>query len=249
VFGDDDDDKPGPHDSLIQGISRFEEGVDGASLDWIGTSKGLVVGLLLLIPLAGTAALAAIFIGATDSAIIGKLGIVGFLITMSAFIAYWRRQRLAAHYESAARLLASAEGGERSRAFTEMIVNARRGRAEHRRIAGALTGYLRRPPIEQPGEEGRRQLALSLLADFTLSPTAKEALDLSGASLVGLKAVNGELAGVNLRGADLTNVKFVRANLANAVLDEARIDGADFTNAILVGTVLATSGTRPRPSS
>jgi hypothetical protein len=244
-----DDGKPGAGHSLIQSISRFEEGAGGAGLDWIGQPRGFLIGLLLLIPLAGVAALAGVMVVATDSPLAGKVGIIGFLIAMTGFIAYWRRQRLAAHFESAARLLVSVDGGERQSGFTEMMVNARRGRAEHRRIAGALTGYLRRPPIDQPGEAARRQVALAFLGDFSLSPEAKEQLDLSGASLAGLRAVNAELPGVNLRGADLTNANFARANLANAVLDEARTEGANFTGAILVGTVLATSGTPRRSSS
>ena len=48
----------------------------------------------------------------------------------------------------------------------------------------------------------RRQLALSMLSDQTLSLLAKQRLDLTGASLVGLNAVNAELPGVNLRGAE-----------------------------------------------
>ena len=89
---------------------------------------------------------------------------------LAAVVAYWRRQRLAAHFEAAQRLVDSADADERQRGFTELIVNARRGRAEHRRIAAALTAFLRRPPHDHPSEAGRRQLALSLLADYTLSP-------------------------------------------------------------------------------
>src|SRR5262249_6091224 len=153
-------------------------------------------------------ALAGVLLFVTDSAILGKLGVVGFLVVLAGFGAYWRRQRLAAHVESAQQMLASTDGGERQRGFTEMIVNARRGGAEHPRIAGALTAYLRRPPIDQPGESSRRQVALAILSDFTLSPLAKERLDLSGASLAGLRAVNAELPGVCLRGADLTGIRF-----------------------------------------
>lgn len=230
-------------DQFVQGIARFEEGTDGETLEWLGGPKGLLVGLLLLIPTAGTAVLAVAIAFGTGSSILGKLAFLGFMLVLMGVVAYWRRQRLAAHFEGAHRLLTSADAGERQRGFTEMMINARRGRAEHRRIADALAAYLRQPPIEQPDEGGRRQLALSLLSDQTLSMFAKERLDLTGAALAGLRAVNAELPGVCLRGADLGNVRFVRANLVNANLEDARLEGADFTGALLDGTILA--GTAP----
>jgi len=250
VWGDER--KPGIGDQLIQRIARFEEGTDGETLNWIGGPVGLVVGVLLLLPLAGMAALfvALAFGTASESEADsagsvpgGKLAFAGLVVVLAGVTAYWRRQRLAAHFEAASRLVASDDAGKRQRGFTELIMNARRGRAEHRRIAGALAAYLRRPPIDQPDEGGRRQLVFSLLADQTLSLSAKERLDLTGASLAGLRAVDAELPGVCLRGADLGNVRFVRANLANANLEDARIEGADFTGARLEGTILA--GTAP----
>ena len=227
------------NDQVVRGITRFEEGTDGETLKWLGGPTGLLVGLLLLIPTAGLAVLAVVIAFATESNFLGKLAFGGFMLVLMGVVAYWRRQRLAAHFESAHRLIVSADAGERQRGFTEMIVNARRGRAEHRRIADAFATYLRQPPIDQPDEGGRRQLALSLLSDQTLSMFAKERLDSTGASLAGLRAVNAELPGVCLRGADLGNVRFVRANLANANLEDARIEGADFTGAQLDGTILA----------
>jgi len=249
VWGDER--KPGIGDQLVQRIARFEEGTDGETLKWIGGPVGLVVGLLLLIPVAGMAALfVALAFGtaaeeteAAGSAPFGKLAFAGLVVVLAGVTAYWRRQRLAAHFEAASRLVSSDDAGKRQRGLTALIMNARRGRAEHRRIAGALAGYLRHPPIDQPDEGGRRQLVFSLLSDQTLSLSAKERLDLTGASLAGLRAVDAELPGVCLRGADLGNVRFVRANLANANLEDARIEGADFTGARLDGTILA--GTAP----
>ena len=246
-----DERKPGIGDQLVQRIARFEEGTDGETLTWIGGPVGLAVGVLLLIPVAGMAALfvALAFGGASEeaeaagSAPGGKLAFAGLVVVFAGVTAYWRRQRLAAHFEAASRLVASDDAGKRQRGLTELIMNARRGRAEHRRIAGALAAYLRRPPIEQPDEGGRRQLVFSLLADQTLSLSAKERLDLTGASLAGLRAVDAELPGVCLRGADLGNVRFVRANLAYADFEGARVEGADFTGARLDGTILA--GTAP----
>ena len=104
-----------------------------------------------------------------------------------------------------------------------------------------LTAYLRHQPHAHPDEGGRRQLAFSLLADQTLAMLAKGRLDLTGASLAGLRAVNAELPGVCLREADLSNVRFTRANLAYADLIGARLDGTDFTGARLEGTILAPS--------
>jgi hypothetical protein len=235
----DDHDKPGIADDLIQRVTRFEESHDGDVPKWLGGPTGLLVGILLLIPTAGLAALAAVLAFATESGGIGKLAFLGLLVVVAGVTGYWRRQRLAAHFEAASRLVASDDAGRRQRGLTEMMINARRGRAEHRRIADALSAYLRRPPIEQPDEGGRRQLVLALLSDQTLSLSAKQGLDLSGATLAGLRAVDAELPGVCLRGADLGNVRFVRANLANANLEDARLEGADFTGAQLQGTILA----------
>jgi pentapeptide repeat protein len=247
VWGDER--KPGIGDQLVQRIARFEEGSDGETLKWIGGPVGLMVGVLLLIPVAGMAVLfVALAFGGTESeaetagsAPFGKVAFGGLVVVIAGVTAYWRRQRLAAHFEAASRLVTSDDAGKRQRGLTELIMNARRGRAEHRRIAGALAAYLRRPPIDHPEEGGRRQLVFSLLADYTLSPAAKERIDLSGASLTGLRAVDAELPGVCLRGADLGNVRFVRANLANANLEDARIEGADFTGARLEGTILAST--------
>ena len=226
---------------LIQSIGRFEDGDEGGGLPWLGGPRGVVTGLLLTLGAAVLLALSVVAMFAIGEELVSKLICAFMLIVVAAVTAYWRRQRLAAHYEAAQRLVESADPDKRQSGFTELMVNARRGRAEHRRIAATLTAYLRRPPHDQPNETGRRQLVLTLLADFTLSPLAKERLDLSGASLAGLRAVNAELPGVCLRDADLSNVRFARANLAYADLVGARLEGADFTGARLEGTILAPS--------
>jgi hypothetical protein len=230
------------HD-LVRRIVRFEEGTDHGQLAWLGGPKGFALGLALLGLAAVVAVLAVVFAFAVDSPTLTKLALAVVLLILSAAGAYWKRQRMAAHFDRAHRMIESADPGERQRGFTEMIINARRGRSEHGRIADTLATYLRRPPHGAPDESVRRQLALSLLADYTLSPAAKEKIDLSGASLAGLRAIDAELPGVCLRGADLGNVRFVRANLAHADFEGARIEGADFTGARLEGTILA--GTAP----
>lgn len=227
--------------ALIRRIVRFEEGTDHGQLAWLGGPKGFALGLALLGLAALIAVLAVVFAVAVDSPTLTKLAGAVMLVVLAAAGAYWKRQRMAAHFDRALRLIESADPGERQRGFTEMIINARRGRSEHDRIAGTLAAYLRRPPHDAPDEPIRRQLALSLLADYTLSPAAKERIDLSGASLAGLRAVDAELPGVCLRGADLGNVRFVRANLANADFEGARVEGADFTGARLEGTILASA--------
>ena len=229
---------------LVAQLAAFEDNTGPDSHDWIGGPKGLLVGFLLLIPAAAGLALGLVLmfgVGETISHFTVHIAGAWMLLVVAAVTAYWRRQRLAAHFEYAHRLVNSESGDQRQRGLTELIVNARRGRAEHGRIARVLTGYLRQPPHKHIDEGGRRQLALALLADFTLVPAAKHDLDLTGASLVGLRAVNAELPGVCLRDADLTNVKFVRANLAYADFAGARLDGADFTGARLEGTILAPS--------
>jgi len=234
-------------DEVVGRINRFEDG-DGDGPVWLGGPKGLLIGILLLIPTAIALVLAVVglfgagaIFGETAGHIVGKPLAVFMLVVLAAATSYWRRQRLAAHFEAAHRMVDSTAPDERARGLAELIVNARRGRAEHRRIAGVLTAYLRRPPRDDPDEGGRRQLALALLADYTLAPAAKQRLDLTGASLAGLRAVNAELPGVCLRDADLTNVRFARANLARADFAGARLEGADFTGARLEGTILAPS--------
>src|SRR5262245_25734216 len=175
------EDDVGFEDRVIGGITRFEEGMAGESAQWLGGPRGF-------------AYLVAAVIGAAAVTVVTM--VVAFLIplrlvwlvlggiwgtTLTATVAFWRRQRLAAHFESAKRLVGSADSSERERGLTELIVNARRGRAEHHRIAGVLSAYLRRPPYEQPNEKGRRQVALSILSDTTLSVAAKQRLDLTGA--------------------------------------------------------------------
>jgi len=235
-------------DAIVGRISRFEDGAEDGGPVWLGGRKGLVIGILLLVPtaIALVVAVIALFgagaiLGDLAGHVLGKPIGLFMLVVVAATTAYWRRQRLAAHFERAQRLLDSANGDERQRGFTELIVNARRGRAEHRRIAGVLTAYLRRAPHVSADEMGRRQLALALLADFTLSPAAKQRLDLTGASLVGLRAVDAELPWACLRDADLRNVRCARANLAYADFVGARLEGADFTGARLEGTILAPS--------
>lgn len=226
-------------DRAIAGITRWEEGLDGDSPAWLGGPRGVLY-------LVGGVILAAVVTVVTFviSALIpirlvwGLVG-VGWFLTLTAVVTFGRRQRLAAHFEAAKRRVASADPAERQRGLTELMLNARRGRGEHHRIAGLLSAYLRRPPYQDAGEHGRRQLAFSMLCDQTLSLLAKQRLDLTGASLAGLNAVNAELPGVCLRGADLTNARFAHANLANAVLWEARTEGTDFRGAILDGTLLA----------
>jgi hypothetical protein len=235
-------------DDVIRRIANFEDGIGGEAPAWLGGPKGLVVGLVLLFVAGAVLALAFVAMFALAESRLSELsklifGVAG--VALMAVVAYWRRQRLAAHFEAAKRLVDSANGDECQRGLTEMIVNARRGRAEHRRIAAALTAFLRRPRHDHPGDASRRQVALAFLAVFSLSPAAQEKLDLTGASLAGLRAVNAELAGVCLRNADLSNARFNRANLTGADLEGARTDGADFTGAILIGTILA-SPTPPR---
>jgi len=234
-------------DEVVGRINRFEDG-DGGGPVWLGGPKGLLIGMLLLIPAAIALVVAVIgffgadaMFGTLAGHIVAKPIALFMLLVVGATAAYWRRQRLAAHFEAAQRLVDSAGPDERALGLAELIVNARRGRAEHRRIAGVLTAYLRRAPHDHPDEGGRRQLALALLADYTLAPKAKQRLDLTGASLAGLRAVNAELPGVCLRDADLTNVRFARANLARADFAGARLEGADFTGARLEGTILARS--------
>ncbi len=225
---------------VFRRISLFEEGSGTVGPDWLGAGAGLALGIgLTVVAFVATPVMWMLAFSLDDEAsILPKLAFAGTAAVLGASAVYWKRQRLAAQCQRAQQLLESADGDQRQRAMTELILNARRGRAEHARIAHALTSYLRRPPHDQPGEAGRRQVAFSILADQSLSVAAKQKLDLSGAVLAGIRGGSAELPGAILRGADLTGANLARANLERADLQDARIDGANFNGARLVGTVL-----------
>ena len=192
-----------------------------------------MVGIGLLVALAATAPLFAVVLVYTGSPLLTKLEEAAWLLLAMFTLAYWRRQRLAAHFEAAHRRLASADPQERQRALVDMMVNARRGQAEHWRIAKDLAGYLRAAPLDAPDEPGRRQLAFTMLAEQTLVMAAKQLIDLSGAMLAGIRGVDAELPGARLCGADLTGAHLARATLQTADLRGARLAGADLTGARL----------------
>jgi len=235
---DDDYPQSRAEQDVFRRIALFEEGSGTVGPAWLGAGAGLALGIVLtVVAIAATPAMWALALS-LDSPILPKLAFAGTAALLGATAVYWKRQRLAAHCQRAQQLLGSADGDQRQRALTELILNARRGRAEHARIAQALTAYLRRPPHDQPGEAGRRQVAFSILADQSLSVAAKQKLDLSGAVLAGIRGGSAELPGAILRGADLTGANLARANLERADLRDARIDGANFNGARLLGTVL-----------
>jgi hypothetical protein len=230
-------------DDIFQRIARFEHGVGDGSWEWLGTARGLAAGLAMsvaMIPV--TILLGYVAFGSAGdpdsderSGFGAKICGVVWLLMMTALGAYWRRQRLAAHFQSAHRRLASADPDERQRGLTDLMINARRGWGEHHRIARVLCEYLRRAPDAHPSEGGKRQLAFSMLADQTLNVRAKQALDLTGAVLQGIRGVDAELPGVRLRGADLRGAKLQRANLRGADLDGALLEGTNLDGAHLDG--------------
>jgi hypothetical protein len=223
----------GKGDAAARWIGAFEDSKDDGRHPWLGQRSGLLAGIGLLILLAATAPLFAVVLVYTDSPLLTKLEEAAWLLLAMFTLAYWRRQRLAAHFEAAHRRLASADPQERQRGLIDMMVNARRGQAEHWRIARDLAGYLRAAPLDALDEAGRRQLAFTMLADQTLVMDAKRLVDLSGAMLAGIRGVGAELPGARLCGADLTGAHLARANLQNADMTGARLDGADLTGARL----------------
>src|SRR5262245_64156370 len=98
-----------------------------------------------------------------NSQLVTKLCIGAWIAVLAGVGAYWKRQRLAAHFEGARRCLGSADPEQRQGGLVDLMVNARRGRAEHKRIARTLTAFLRDPAVDHPAERGRRQLAFSML--------------------------------------------------------------------------------------
>jgi hypothetical protein len=225
-------------DHVFRRIAHFEDAAASGDQAWLGGGRGLALGIALWIATAVAGALVVLLVAATGSRLVMYVLGAGFLMVLTSAGAFWRRQRLAAHFESAHQLLHSADARERQSGMAGMMLNARRGRAEHHRVARALTAYLRRAPHDHPEEAGQRQLAFSMLADSTLSLVAKQKLDLSGAILTGIRGVGADLAGVSLRGADLTGARLARANLQDADLVDARIGGADLTDANVRGTIL-----------
>ena len=223
-------------DNVFRRMARFEEGGDGESVAWLGGGAGVAVGVLGIAGVVASTYLLT-FGFESDEPLVAKAMVAAWVVGIGFVAAYWRRQRLAAHFEAAHRSLGSADPNQRQHGLTEMIVNARRGQAEHGRIARALTAYLRAAPHDQPDETGRRQLAFSLLADHTLVMRAKARLDLSGARLAGIRGIGAELPGVRLNGADLTGARLGRADLTSADLRDARLEGADLTGARLAGAL------------
>jgi hypothetical protein len=230
--------KVGFVDQIVERIGRFEDSEDDGSHAWLGRGVGLALGVAMTTAAVATAPLTWVVACYTGSTILAKLaGGVWMLFAMCAMV-YWRRQRIAMHFEGAHRRLGSADPDERQRGLVDLMVNARRGQAEHRRIARDLAGYLRGPPLADRDESGRRQLAFAMLADQTLTMGAKAGLDLSGASLSRIRGVRAELPGVRLVGADLSGAHLAGANLEGADLRHARLEGADLSGARLTGALL-----------
>ena len=228
-------------DKIFRHIARFEDAPNDGKYPWLGLRPGLALGIVLTVVAMGTSPMVCAAGVYTESTLLTKAVGLSWLCLAAFAMAYWRRQRLAAHFEAAHRRLGSANPDERQEALVDMMVNARRGRAEHRRIARDLAGYLRRPPIAGPDEGERRQIAFAVLADHTLDMEAKQGLDLSGAMLAGIRGGSAELPGVRLRGADLTGAQLARANLEGADLGDARLERANLTGARLVGAILPPS--------
>lgn len=226
-------------DGLFRAIANFEDRTpDGDRHAWLGRAPGLLVGVTLLLGVAALSVLAVVIVFALESRTIAYLVGLGWLLVATSVSAYWRRQRLAAHFDRAQRWLASSQPAERDRGLADLVMNARRGRAEHGRIAGTLSAYLRAAPAPLPDEAGRRQLAFSILTDRTLTMAATKGLDLAGAHLAGVFAPGADLAGVRLRGADLSRARLARADLSHADLVDTVLDGADLGGANLQGTIL-----------
>jgi Pentapeptide repeats (8 copies) len=231
-------DSKGGGDGIFERIGRLEDLADDGKYPWLGLGPGLALGIVLaLIGVVG-APLVWVVPFYTGSRLAARLVGLCWLSFAGFAMVYWRRQRLAAHFEAAHRRLASADPDERQRALVDLMVNARRGRAEHGRIASDLAGYLRRPPLGDPGEPGRRQIAFTVLADQTLEMAAKKRLDLSGALLAGIGGVNAELPTVCLHGTDLSRANLAYANLEGADLSGARLEGANLSGARLAGAIL-----------
>jgi hypothetical protein len=234
--------KPSVSDQLFRSIANFEDTTAKDAPAWLGGPRGMALAVVLIILSVVTGIGVWAIVLATGSR--GLMYLLGsaWCLLCGATVAFWRRHRLAAHFEAAQRALDSADPHQRQHGLTQLMLNARRGRAEHWRVASALTAYLRRPPHDHPDEPGQRQLAFSMLADNTLTLVAKEKLDLSGAVLARIRAPRADLVGACLRGADLTGARLAGANLRDADLVDARLEGADLTGADVAGTILAGGG-------
>ena len=234
-------DSKGGSNGIFERIGRLEDAADHGKYPWLGLWPGLALGIGLAVVAVVGGPLVWIVAFYVGPGLVTKLVELGWLSLVGFAMVYWRRRRLAAHFEAAHRRLASADPDERQRALVDLMVNARRGRAEHWRIAADLARYLRRPPLGDPGEPDRRQIAFTVLADQTLEMAAKQRLDLSGAMLVGIGGVNAELPTVRLQGADLSGANLTYANLEGADLSGARLEGANLSGARLKGALLPPS--------
>jgi Pentapeptide repeats (8 copies) len=232
------DDRYNGQGELFGRIGQLEDAPDDGRYPWLGLGPGLALGIVLGVVAVVAAPIVWVVPAYTGSQFLARLVGLSWMCVSGFAMVYWRRQRLAAHFEAAHRRLASGNPDQRQRALVEMMLNARRGRAEHWRIAADLAGYLRRPPLEDPGEPERRQIAFTVLADQTLEMAAKQRLNLSGAMLAGIRGVNAELPGVHLHGADLTGADLAYANLESADLSGARLAGANLAGARLSGAIL-----------
>ena len=181
-------DSKGGGDGIFERIGRLEDAVDDGKYPWLGLGPGRALAIVLAVVAVVGAPVVWVVPAYIDSRLLARLVALCWLSFAGFVMVYWRRQRLAAHFEAAHRRLASADPEERQRALVDLMVNARRGRAEHWRIAADLAGYLRRPPLEDPGEPGRRQIAFTVLADQTLEMGAKQRLDSRAPCWRGLQA-------------------------------------------------------------
>lgn len=225
-------------DGIIQRIGRFEDGFDEGSQPWLGRGLGLAVRIGLAAVVVALAPLVWVLPAFVRSNLFAKLVTASWALLAMFAMAFWRRQRLAMQFEAAHRRLGSDDPAERQRALVDMMVNARRGQAEHARIARDLCDYLRRPPRPAPDEAGRRQIAFTMLTDQTLAPRAKRGVNLSGAVLAGIHGFGAELPGAHLNGADLTGARLGGANLEGADLRGAQLEGTDLRGARLAGAFL-----------
>jgi len=100
VWGDDVDDE----NDIFHKIARFEDAVDDGRQAWLGRGPGLALGIGLAVVVVLAAPV--VWIGpvlVTRSPLFHKACGAAWALSAMFGMAYWRRQRLAAHFEAAHR--------------------------------------------------------------------------------------------------------------------------------------------------
>src|SRR4029079_1123972 len=96
-----DEDEVGLEGRVIAAITRFEEGMDGESAAWLGGPRGFAYLVAAVVSAAAVTVVTFVIAFLIPLRLVqGILGLA-WMTTLTAVVAFGRRQRLAAHFEAA----------------------------------------------------------------------------------------------------------------------------------------------------